>query len=102
MEHNKQVLKARRDYLLPALQALGFGIDTQPAGAFYIYADAAHFTHDAQSLCLHLLEQAGVAVTPGIDFGEFEASTKIRFAYTTEIERLKQAVEQLRKYLPTV
>ncbi len=102
MEHNKQVLKARRDYLLPALQELGFGIDTQPAGAFYIYADAARFTHDAQSLCLHLLEQAGVAVTPGIDFGEFEASTKIRFAYTTEIERLKQAVEQLRKYLPTV
>lgn len=102
MESNKQVLKQRRDFLVPALRELGFIINSQPAGAFYIYADASRFTTDAQALCLHLLEQAGVAVTPGIDFGDFEASTKIRFAYTTDIQRLEQAVEQLRRFLPKV
>lgn len=100
MEANKQILRARRDYLLPALRELGFVINSQPAGAFYIYADASHFTQDAQELCLQLLEQTGVALTPGIDFGEFEANTKIRFAYTTGIERLEQAVTLLQNYLP--
>lgn len=66
MEANKQILKARRDYLLPALRELGFVINSQPAGAFYIYADASHFTQDAQELCLQLLEQTGVALTPAL------------------------------------
>lgn len=100
MEANKQILRARRDYLLPALRELGFVINSQPAGAFYIYADASRFTQDAQELCLQLLEQTGVALTPGIDFGEFEANTKIRFAYTTGIERLEKAVTLLKNYLP--
>ena len=99
MEANKLVLKERRDFLVPALRDLGFAIHSQPAGAFYIYADAARFTDDAQELCLQLLEQIGVAVTPGIDFGEFEASTKIRFAYTTDIQRLEQAVALLKRSL---
>ncbi|WP_020560262.1 pyridoxal phosphate-dependent aminotransferase [Thiofilum flexile] len=100
MEANKQVLKARRDFLVPALGELGLVINSQPVGAFYVYADAGRFTQDAQALCLQLLEQVGVAVTPGIDFGEFEANTHIRFAYTTDVLRLEQAMEQLRRYLP--
>lgn len=90
----------RRDFLLPALQNLGFEIQSTPQGAFYIYADAKRFSANSHELSLNLLEQAGVAFTPGIDFGEYKSKTHVRFAYTTNLPELEQAVERLAKYLP--
>jgi aspartate/methionine/tyrosine aminotransferase len=90
----------RRDFLLPALQNLGFGIQSTPQGAFYIYADASRFSEDSHALSLDLLETAGVAFTPGIDFGDYAAKTHVRFAYTTNLPELEQAVERLAKHLP--
>lgn len=90
----------RRDFLLPALQNLGFGIQSTSQGAFYIYADASRFSEDSQALSLDLLETAGVAFTPGIDFGDYAAKTHVRFAYTTNLPELEQAVERLAKHLP--
>ncbi|HPY40271.1 MAG TPA: pyridoxal phosphate-dependent aminotransferase [Thiolinea sp.] len=89
----------RRDFLLPALRELGFGVQTAPQGAFYIYADAGRFSDNSHELSLRLLEQAGVAFTPGIDFGEYAAKTHVRFAYTTNLPELEQAVERLHKHL---
>lgn len=89
----------RRDFLLPALQNLGFGVQNTPQGAFYIYADAARFSDNSYALSLGLLETAGVAFTPGIDFGESAAKTHVRFAYTTGLAELEQAVERLSKHL---
>lgn len=90
----------RRDFLLPALQNLGFGIQNTPQGAFYIYADAERFSDNSHELSLHLLEAAGIAFTPGIDFGDYAAKTHVRFAYTTHLLELEQAVERLAKHLP--
>lgn len=98
-EERRQELAQRRDYLLAELPKLGFKITANPAGAFYIYADASAFTKNSLAWCAQVLEQTGVALTPGVDFGEHLANTHVRFAFTTNLARLEEAVERLRKYL---
>ncbi len=95
LEHRREIFRQRRDFLLPAVQALGFDVPCRPEGAFYIYANAARFTHDSQAFCLQLLEEHGVALTPGLDFGHYRANEHVRFSYTTGMERLEVAVERL-------
>lgn len=89
----------RRDYLLPQLRALGFGIPHTPAGALYLYADASRFTQDSQRFCLDMLEQHGVAITPGLDFGRYRAHEHVRFSFTTGMERLEEGVRRLQRVL---
>jgi aspartate/methionine/tyrosine aminotransferase len=95
LEQRREVFRQRRDFLLPAVAQLGFDVPLKPQGAFYIYADASRFTGDSQAFCLKLLEQHGVALTPGIDFGHHKAMQHLRFSYTTSLERLEIAVERL-------
>lgn len=99
LEQRREVLRGRRDFLLAALRDLGFGIPLTPAGAFYLYADCTGFTDDSHRFSLDLLEQAGVAVTPGCDFGDHRAGRHVRFAYTTSMEDLELGVERLGRYL---
>jgi len=87
----------RRDFLLPELRRLGFAIPHTPAGALYLYADVQRFTRDSQQFCLNLLEEHGVAITPGADFGRHLADRHVRFAYTTSMERLEEGVRRLQK-----
>lgn len=99
LESHKKEFKQRRDYLLPKLKELGFKIEVEPQGAFYIYANCEKFTNDSYKFCYDLLENIGVAITPGKDFGENKANTFVRFAYTTSIKRLEEAMKRLTKYL---
>ena len=99
LEARRQELAERREYMLTALPELGFTIPVAPDGAFYIYADASRFTSDSLSFCAQVLEETGVAITPGVDFGEYQANTHVRFAFTTRLERLQEAVERLRNWL---
>ena len=99
MEAQRQELQQRRDFLLPVLRELGFEIQADPQGAFYIYANATRFGMDAQTLCREMLDKTGVTFTPGIDFGSYQADTHVRFAYTCNVARLEQAVERLAKFL---
>lgn len=92
----------RRDYLLPALRELGFIIDVEPQGAFYIYADCSQFTSDSYQFAVDLLENAGVAITPGDDFGNNRASTHVRFAYTNPVEKLQEGISRLKDYLQVI
>jgi aspartate/methionine/tyrosine aminotransferase len=98
-EQQKNELRTRRDFLVQGMSKLGFSINVRPAGAFYIYADVSKFTNDSFTFCSDLLEQAHVAITPGIDFGEYEAARYVRFAYTQPIEKLQQALDRLGKFL---
>ncbi|MCW8854577.1 MAG: pyridoxal phosphate-dependent aminotransferase, partial [Gammaproteobacteria bacterium] len=82
LEQRRQAFERRRDYLVPALKSLGFEIPVDPAGAFYIYANCARFTNDSFVFVNQLLDEVGVAITPGLDFGEYNASHHVRFAYT--------------------
>jgi aspartate/methionine/tyrosine aminotransferase len=95
LDERREIFRQRRDYLLPAVQSLGFNVPCTPQGAFYIYADAGRFTDDSKAFCLRLLDEHGVALTPGLDFGHYHASRHLRFSYTTGMERLETAVERL-------
>ncbi len=99
LEERRREFERRRDYLVPALRDLGFAVPLLPGGAFYIYAGCEKFTTDSHAFALALLDEAGVCVTPGLDFGLHQPSRHLRFAYTTSLERLKEGVERLRSYL---
>jgi aspartate/methionine/tyrosine aminotransferase len=101
LEERRECFRQRRDYLLPALQELGFDIPVIPDGAFYLYADCSRFTADSYTFSQRLLEEAGVAITPGIDFGNNLPQRHVRFAYTTSLENLQEGVRRLREYLQT-
>ncbi len=99
LETRKNTLRERRDFLLPTLRALGFAIPTSPQGAFYLYADCSRFAEDSQAFSGRLLEAAGVATTPGIDFGSHRAAQHMRFAYTQPLPRLVEAVDRLERFV---
>ena len=92
-------MRARRDYLLPALRERGFVIPVIPQGAFYLYADCSRLAPDSQVLANRLLEEAGIATTPGVDFGTYQPARHIRFAYTQPLPRLAEAMTRLDRFL---
>jgi aspartate/methionine/tyrosine aminotransferase len=89
----------RRRYLLEALPDLGLTVAAEPQGAFYIYAGAAGVTNDSTEFCRRLLEEAGVALTPGADFGRHESKVHVRFSYATALPRVKEGVARIRSFL---
>ena len=99
LDARRDEFRARRDYLLPALREIGFDIPVSPAGAFYLYADCSRFTDDSYDFAVRLLEETGVAVTPGLDFGSHQPERHVRFAYTTSLENLQEGVRRLRERL---
>ncbi|MCK4842540.1 MAG: aminotransferase class I/II-fold pyridoxal phosphate-dependent enzyme [Methylococcales bacterium] len=99
LEHRKQQFEKRRDFLYENLLRLGFEIAVKPEGAFYIYANCAKFTDDSFQFAKDLLEQQGVAVTPGKDFGDNLSNIHLRFAYTASIAKMTVAIERLERFL---
>lgn len=99
LESRRAAFKERRDYLLPALASLGFNIPCVPQGAFYLYTDCSELCNDSFQFSRDLLEIAGVATTPGKDFGNNQPERHIRFAYTTEIPKLKEGVVRIADFL---
>ena len=97
LDQRRAAFAQRRDFLYPALCELGFDIPHKPDGAFYLYAGIDKFNTDSPSLCLKLLEELGVAITPGADFGRHRADQHVRFAYTTGLDRLEEAVSRLQR-----
>lgn len=89
----------RRARLVAGLQALGFGIRTPPAGAFYIFARTSGFAPDSFAFCERMLAEAGVAATPGLDFGQNDTRAFTRFSYTTGLDRIELGLDRLRMWL---
>ncbi len=94
-EQRKAEFKRRRDYIVPALRELGFGVPVTPDGAFYVYADCSSLSDNADRLTIAMLNQAGVVLVPGLDFGPHTARQYIRLSYATSMENLQQAVSRL-------
>lgn len=99
LDSRRDEFKRRRDFLLPALEQLGFDIAVKPQGAFYIYANCERFTEDSFSWVKQLLNEQGVALTPGIDFGDHLANKHCRFAYTQSLEQLERAVDKIDAFI---
>jgi aspartate/methionine/tyrosine aminotransferase len=98
-ERNRAAFQVQRDFLLPELRRLGFEIPATPQGAFYVYANCGRLTRDSFAFCHDLLEQAGVAVAPGIDFGEHRAAEHVRFSYPKPVPVLAEGVRRIRDFL---
>jgi len=88
---------ARRRYLVPALREVGLSIAVEPTGAFYVFADARCWGSDSLALSGRLLEEAGVAVAPGVDFGP-GGEGFLRFSYATSLDRLQEGVRRLKSW----
>ncbi|MBT9498807.1 MAG: pyridoxal phosphate-dependent aminotransferase [Zoogloea sp.] len=99
LEARRHAFANRRNALLPALRELGFRFATEPQGAFYLYADISGLADSSESLAKRLIEEAGVATTPGLDFGDNAPERHLRIAYTTDEARLVEAAERIRKVL---
>jgi aspartate/methionine/tyrosine aminotransferase len=98
-ELRRAELQQRRDRLLEGLKRIGFKVPRTPEGAFYIYADASELCDDSFSWCWELLEKAGVVATPGADFGEYQAHKYVRFAYTTSLANIDEALERINRFV---
>jgi len=93
----RELYDERRRYLVPALRDIGLTIEREPCGAFYVFADARCWDGDSLRLSSRLLEEAGVACAPGVDFGE-GGEGFLRFRYATSMERLREGVARLRAW----
>jgi len=89
----------RRDFLVPALRELGFGVPVVPDGAFYIYADIRRFADSSWDFAFDLLRETGVCVVPGRDFGTADTAHYVRLSYANTMARLQEAVDRLRDHL---
>jgi aspartate/methionine/tyrosine aminotransferase len=98
-EERRREFQRRRDFLVPALRALGFGVPVVPDGAFYIYADISRFSGDSFEFVRSLLRATGVCLVPGKDFGVASPERYVRVSYATSLDRLEEAVERMRRYL---
>ncbi len=91
--------KERRDYLLPEFARLGLDVPVAPDGAFYIFADISAHSRDSMDFARRLLVQALVAAVPGVDFGQAHAAHTLRFSYATGLDRLREAVDRMGRFL---
>ncbi len=90
----RETYRKRRDLLLEAVAGWGLDLGYTPQGAYYLLADVSRLPGDALEIADLLLEEAGVAVTPGVDFGE-GAAEYLRFSYATDIESIEEAIRRI-------
>ena len=95
----KERLERARAIRTYASRELGFGIPVMPTGGFFVYADTSKLAADSRAFCRDVLEHAGVAITPGIDFGTHRASEHVRFAYTIARAKIEDGIARLARHL---
>jgi aspartate/methionine/tyrosine aminotransferase len=88
-----------RALLLERLPKLGFTDLAPPDGAFYIYADISRFTADSAAFCARMLEEAGVATTPGVDFDRARGRRALRFSFAGPESEVKLGLDRLAAWL---
>jgi aspartate/methionine/tyrosine aminotransferase len=88
-----------RQLLLDTLPRLGIGTLAPADGAFYVYADVAHLTHDSMDLTHRLLDDVGLAVAPGIDFDPVDGGRWIRFSFAGSRDDIEEALRRLANWL---
>ena len=99
LQANLAVYAENRRLMLEGLPKAGFTKIAPPDGAFYVYADVSDLTSDSLSFASELLEKAGVAVTPGLDFDPSRGATTIRFSYARSTEDIREGLRRLQAYM---
>jgi aspartate/methionine/tyrosine aminotransferase len=98
-EERRRQFRARRDFLVPALNQLGLTVPVLPDGAFYAWADCTAHAPNSWDFCFEMMRRAHVAITPGRDFGPHRGEQFIRLSYASSMEQLHHAVARLQEAL---
>jgi aspartate/methionine/tyrosine aminotransferase len=98
-ERRRSEFRARRDFLVPALNELGLTVPVMPDGAFYAWADCSAHSPSSWDFCFDMMRRAHVAITPGRDFGHHGTERFVRLSYASSIAQLHEAVDRLGKLL---
>ena len=96
---NFNVYKKNREILLKELPEAGFKTFSPPDGAFYIYVDISKFSNDSYKFCNDILNQAGVAITPGLDFDQKRGNSTIRFSYARSTKDIVEGAKRIKNFM---
>ncbi|MEC7762924.1 MAG: aminotransferase class I/II-fold pyridoxal phosphate-dependent enzyme, partial [Pseudomonadota bacterium] len=99
LEANRQVYVANRALMLSELPKAGFDRIAPPDGAFYVYADVSAHTDDSRAFAAEILDKAGVAVTPGLDFDPVRGAQTLRFSYARSTEDIREGLSRLKTFM---
>ncbi|GAA6190784.1 aminotransferase class I/II-fold pyridoxal phosphate-dependent enzyme [Phaeobacter sp. NW0010-22] len=99
LQGNLDVYKTNRALMLEGLPKAGFTKIAPPDGAFYIYADVTDLTNDSRAFAAEILEKAGVAVTPGLDFDAVRGAGTLRFSYARATEDIEEGLVRLAAFM---
>ncbi|MEL0436422.1 pyridoxal phosphate-dependent aminotransferase [Phycobacter sp. K97] len=99
LQANLAVYARNRQLMLEGLPMAGFSKIAPPDGAFYVYADVSDLTQDSRAFAAEILEQAGVAVTPGLDFDPARGATTLRFSYARSTADIEEGLLRLRRFM---
>ncbi|SIS89979.1 pyridoxal phosphate-dependent aminotransferase [Phaeovulum vinaykumarii] len=99
LEANRAVYAENRRLMLEGLPRAGFDRIAPPDGAFYIYADVSDLTQDSRALAAEILDKAGVAVTPGLDFDPHRGHSTLRFSYARATADIAEGLDRLARFM---
>lgn len=99
LEANRAVYAANRKRMIEGLPAAGFDRIAPPDGAFYVYADVSELTDDSRALASEILNEAGVAVTPGLDFDPERGARTLRFSYAQGTAEIEEGLVRLSDFM---
>ncbi|MCT4577196.1 aminotransferase class I/II-fold pyridoxal phosphate-dependent enzyme [Donghicola sp.] len=99
LDANLQVYTRNRQLMIEGLPKAGFDRIAPPDGAFYVYADVSHITDDSRAFCAEILEKAGVAVTPGLDFDPDRGAGTLRFSYARSTADIEEGLRRLTEFM---
>jgi aspartate/methionine/tyrosine aminotransferase len=98
-EARRAEFRRRRDFIVPALQAMGLPVPVEPDGAFYVWFDCSSYSADSWDFCFELMRRAHVALTPGRDFGPAQAERFVRLSFACSMPQLQAAAERMAREL---
>ncbi|MCG7521228.1 pyridoxal phosphate-dependent aminotransferase [Ruegeria sp. Ofav3-42] len=99
LQGNLDVYRRNRELMLDGLPKAGFTNIAPPDGAFYVYADVSDLTDDSHAFAAEILESAGVAVTPGLDFDPLRGHTTLRFSYARSTADIEEGLQRLQRFM---
>ena len=99
LNYNVEVYKKNRSILLEELPKAGLNKFSPPDGAFYIYIDISEYSKDSLKFCKEVLDKAGVAITPGLDFDQKRGNSTIRFSYARSTEDIIEGANRIKKFM---
>ena len=94
-EERRAAFRERRDFIVPALHAMGLPVPVMPDGAFYAWADCSRVSDNSWDFCQRAMREVHVALTPGKDFGPAAAERYFRLSFANSLPQLQQAAERL-------